>query len=263
MRCVRRYGGGPVLGALAALGVACATGTPTRAAEDGPSEQHFEYWTGAQAFDHVWSLYSGATVAPLGGIRQDGLRLRVVGGYGAYSYSGPRAVGLTSQVVKFHGTSTFGDVLAGYHHRFGPLTVKAFAGLAASNNLSSPDDPETVIRGSGIGGKIALESWLDIGDRAWSAIDVTWGSLHDTYAARARLGWRFGAKLSAGLETGAAGNVECDVARLGGFLRYEWSGGEVSVSGGASNGKLLDGLGAVDAAKSSVPFATLSWLTRF
>jgi hypothetical protein len=58
-----------------------------------PSVSHFELWAGAQAFKHAWSLYSGATVAPFASIQQDGLRLRVVGGYGAYTYAGPRAVG--------------------------------------------------------------------------------------------------------------------------------------------------------------------------
>ena len=55
----------------------------------------------------------------------------------------------------------------------------------------NPDDPETAIRGRGLGGKVALETWWNISDQAWTSLDVSWGSLYDSYAARARLGWRF------------------------------------------------------------------------
>jgi hypothetical protein len=259
-----RRGGGGRLSLRAVAVLVAATGLSAQArADDAAALPRFEFWTGAQAFDHVWSLYSGASVAPFGGIQEDGLRLRAVGGYGAYSYSGPRAAGLTSQVVKFHGTSTFTDLLVGYHKQLGPVTVKAFGGLMGADHRLNPDDPETGIRGAGFGGKVALETWWTISDAAWSSVDVSWGSLHHTYATRARLGWRVLPALSAGLEAGAAGNVEGDVVRGGAFVRYEWSGGEVSVSGGASNDKLLEaGAGAITA-KSSVPFATFSWLTRF
>src|SRR5205807_8263926 len=68
-----------------------------------------------------------------------------------------------------------------YHKQLGPLTVKVFAGLMAADNRLSPDDPETTIRGSGFGGKAALEAWWNISDPVWSSLDVSWGSLHDTY----------------------------------------------------------------------------------
>jgi hypothetical protein len=232
-------------------------------AEGAPSAPRFELWAGAQAFKHAWSLYTGASVAPFAGIQQDGVRLRVVGGFGGYSYSGPRALGVGSHVVKFTGAAAFTDVLVGYHKQLGPLTVKVFAGLAAADHEIRPDDPETAIRGPGLGGKVAFEGWWSISDRAWTSVDVSWGSLYHSYAARGRLGWRFLPALSAGLETGAAGNQECDIIRAGGFLRYEWASGEVSVSGGLSNDRLLEGIDGPGVARSSVPFATLSWLTRF
>jgi hypothetical protein len=187
-----------------------------------PSLSRFEFWAGAQAFKHAWSLYTGTTVAPFGDIQEDGLRLRMVGGYGAYRYAGLRAVGVGSQTVHFKGTVAFSDTLVGYQKQLGPVTVKAFAGLAAAQYRVEPDDPETTIRGPGLGGTAALETWWNISDRAWSSVDVSWSSLHASHAARARLGWRFLPALSAGLEAGSAGNRESDIVRLGGFLRYEW-----------------------------------------
>lgn len=229
----------------------------------GPPPSRFEMSVGAQAYSHAWSLYSGVTAAPFAGLDQDGLRLRAVGGYGAYQYAGRRAAGVSSRIVAFDGQTTFADLLAGYHKQLGPVTLKGFAGLTTTEHRISPDDPETAIRGGGIGAKLALETWWTISEQAWSSIDVSWGSLHDSYAGRGRLGWRLLPALSVGLEAGAAGNLECDIARVGGFLRYEWAAGEVSASGGWSNDKLLDGRQSAGLLEASTPFATVSWLTRF
>ena len=80
---------------------------------------------------------------------------------------------------------------------------------------------------------------------------------------RGRLGWRLLPTLSIGIEAGAAGNIECDIARAGGFLRYEWAAGEVSASAGWSNDKLLDGTPVAGLAAASTPYASLAWLTKF
>lgn len=228
-----------------------------------PNLSRFEFWTGAQASKTTWSLYTGTTVAPFGDILEDGLRVRVVGGYGTYRYAGPRAVGVGSEVVHFKGTVSFSDLLAGYQRQLGPVTVKAFAGLALAQHRIEPDDPETTIRGPGFGAKAALETWWTITDRAYSSLDVSWSTLHDSYAARARLGWRFLPALSAGLEAGGAGNRETDIVRAGGFVRYEWATGEISASGGFSNDTLGQGAGRTSLTQSNAPFATVSWLARF
>lgn len=209
-------------------------------------------------------MYSGSTVAPFGAIQEDGVRLRVVAGYGADRYSGPRAVGAGSQIVAFKGTGSFVDALIGYHEQLGALTVKAFAGVTAADRQIRPDDPETVVRGAGLGGKMALETWWNLSDWAWTSVDLSWGSLYQSYAARTRLGWRLTPALSAGLEASAAGNLECDIVRAGGFVRYEWTSGEISLSGGATTDQLDAGNGGLlSAAQAGTPFAMVSWLTRF
>ena len=63
-------------------------------------------------------------------------------------------------------------------------------------------------------------------------MDLSWSTLHDIYGARARLGWRLWPQLSVGVEGGATGSWDYDTARVGGFVRYEWATGELSVSGG-------------------------------
>jgi Cellulose biosynthesis protein BcsS len=263
---VRRYRARLIWGALAVFAATAGCWTSCRA-DDGAvnAAQHFEVWTGAQAYDQVWSLYSGVTMAPFGSVQEDGVRLRLVAGYGADRYSGPRAIGAGSHIVTFNGMGSFAEALGGYQQQLGSLTVKVFAGITAADRQIRPADPETAIHGAGLGGKAALETWWNLGDAAWTSVDLSWGSLYQSYAARARLGWRFTPALSAGLEAGAAGNIECDIIRLGAFVRYELASGEISLSGGAANDKLLHNGngGLLSAAQAGAPFAIVSWLTRF
>jgi hypothetical protein len=199
-----------------------------------------EAWVGAESFKRVWSLYSGTTFAPFGPLAADGARLRAVAGYGDYRT----------------GTVSFADLLVGYHAQLGELTIKVFGGVMLANHGAA--SPFSELDGMGVGAKGVVETWWNITDKVWLNTDVAYGTLHDTYAGRTRLGWRFTPQFSVGLEGGAAGSSETDIARAGGFVRYEWAGGEASLSGGmAREGFDIlwdDTTGA---------YATLSVLSRF
>jgi len=237
------------------LGVTANLCTPARADDSGGRPAHFEVWTGAQAYTDVWSSYTGFTLAPFGPIDQDGWRVRLAGGYGADRYT-------NSSGTRFEGATTFADGLIGYHRGLGPLTVKVFAGVAMVDRQIEPGDPGARILGTDFGGKAALETWLNLGDRAWTAIDMPWASLYRDYAGRARLGWRLTPELSSGIEAGAVGNFDSDIIRAAAFLRYEGARGEVSVTAGVSNDTLLSGNRRLDVS-SAAPFAMLNWLQRF
>jgi hypothetical protein len=252
---VRRGGAVLLLIICAMLGAGADVCSQARADDDGGRPQQFEAWTGAQAYRHVWSAYTGVTIAPFGTIEHDGWRLRIVGGYGADRYAGPSG-------TRFKAATSFADVLAGYHSQLGPLTVKVFAGAAMLDRQIEPDDPVARIRGTDLGGKAALETWLNLGDRAWAAVDLSWASLHQDYSGRLRLGWRLTPGLSSGIEVGAVGNFDADVLRTAAFLRYETASGEVSLTAGVSNDTLLSGNHRLDADQIT-PFAMLSWLQRF
>ena len=194
--------------------------------------------------------------APFGSVREDGFRVRAVAGYGAYRYSSPRWTGAGTQVLEFHGTIAFADLLAGYHKQWGPVTIKILGGLTAADQ--NVDDPESTSGGAGVGAKVVLETWWNITDKAWTSVDLSWTTLHDIYGARVRVGWRLWPQVSVGLEGGATGNWDYDTARLGGFVRYEWASGEVSLSGGLSGDGPNSGWVDVHG-----PFATFNMLTRF
>ena len=151
---------------------------------------------------HVWLIYSGATVAPQANIFEDGLRLRVAGGSGGYTYTGERR----GELVGFTAETAFAEALVGYLKRFGPLTAKAFVGIAAIEHSVTPLDPENPVQGQELGPKLVTELWLNMGNSAWSSLDVSWTSAHQTAAARSRTGYRVFGDVSLGIEGGLNAN---------------------------------------------------------
>ena len=237
--------------AIAVALIAIASLAPARA--DPAAHGWREVWGGADASAHVWLIYSGMTVAPHSDIFSDGLRLRVAGGYGGYTYVGQRR----SELVSFTAETAFGEALVGYLKRLGPLTAKAFVGVAAIEHDVQPFDPENPVQGQEVGPKLVAEFWLNIGSAGWSSLDLSWTSAHQTSAARLRSGYRVVGDVSVGVEGGVNANDLGEDARVGLFARYAWNGGEVSLSGGFS-GRFLQ-----EAQSLEDPYATANLLTQF
>jgi hypothetical protein len=204
-----------------------------------------EVWTGIDATRHSWAVYTGAAWSPLGTLDQDGLRLRFSGGYGEYRYEG------ASQ--RIYGTVTFADLLAGYQMGLGALTLKAFVGATFDGHSLLPFDAGNRVNGEATGAKGVLEAWLNLTPVAWAQLDLSYATAHESYFSRLRLGYRVTNTVSLGVEGGAFGNTASDSGRAGGFVRYEWPGGEMSVSGGVSG----------DIAAPRNPYGTLVYTMRF
>lgn len=238
------------------VALALMTG-PASAADPLPTPLWREVSAGADATPHIWLVYSATTISPFTDLWSDGWRIRLAGGYGQYHYDAarydPTVKKSRERLISFTGHTNFTDALIGYLWRLGPLTAKAFAGASMIGNDEAPDD---VLASSGrkIGPKGALELWLNIGDFAWASLDASYTSAHHTYAAHTRLGFRVLPTVSLGMEAALNGSAGRDYsddvaktvvdsplfdplhrdARLGGFVRYEWFGGEISLSGGIS-----------------------------
>jgi hypothetical protein len=250
--------------AVMAMAVATAAGLPGRAVAGEPQAPplpSLEIWSGGQAFGTEWSVYTGASWAPFGSVRHEGVRLRAVLGGGGYP----------------GGSVAFADLLIGYHKQQGPVTLKLLAGITFSQH--TPSGP-TSLDGTALGPKVLLETWWTISPNAWASLDLGfampfWHMADDMGDAldakridctcRLRVGWKIWRELSLGVEGGSGGPLAPSLqafpprngtAFAGGFLRYEWSSGEVSLSGGT----FLDG---DDHERSTRPFGTVSVLTRF
>jgi hypothetical protein len=145
----------------------------------------------------------------------DGLRLRAATGFGEYSYVGER----NAREQSFSAQTGFADALVGYLERLGPLTAKAFVGISAIEHDVRPFDPQNPVQGRAYGPKGVIELWLNMGDSAWSSIDASWTSAHETYAGRLRTGYRLFDDVSFGLEARINGNALDKDARGGAFIR--------------------------------------------
>lgn len=215
----------------------------------GPSGAAMETWIGIEAAGRARSAYAGFTWAPFGLVQTDGWRLRGTTGYGAYAYTGR----IDSVDSTIRGAVSFGDVLLGYQVGLGALTLKAFGGVTFDSHDLRPFDPGNAVNDTAIGAKVALEAWLNLTSRAWASVDLSAATAHESYFGRLRLGYRVLDQVSLGIEGGAFGNAASDNGRGGGFVRYEWAGGELSVSAGVS--------GNIE--RPDNPYGTLMLLTRF
>ncbi len=249
-----------MLGLLSAFGTiaAAASATPatdwTARIEQPVAEPWREIWAGAEATRQAWSAYTGMTVALGASVRDEGWRLRSASGYGRYHYQGYKYVGgHPIALTTIQGTSHFTDVMLGYESRFDQLTVKAFAGINMEGHQLTPDDSLNAARGTAYGFKAALELWINLTDAAWLSLDQGYASAHDTYSARLRAGYRMTPRLSVGPEAGAIGTKEMQNGRAGGFLRYEWLGGEASTSAGLTG----------DIAHPATPYASVNLMLRY
>jgi Cellulose biosynthesis protein BcsS len=196
-----------------------------------------EIWAGVDARAGMWLAYGGMTVAPWSTIHTDGFRVRSSSGYGQYAYNWNAA-------TRVKVTKTTADAMVGYQHQFGDLTAKVFIGMAIINN--DFDIPSRAFRTSDVdwGAKGAVELWLNITPRVWSALDLSYADTRATAAAHLRVGYRVFGQLSLGLEgrldhSDNTGYVQDNAgirhycsSRVGAFARFEWDGGEISAAGG-------------------------------
>ena len=192
----------------------------------------YEAWAGADMTSHSRSFYGGMTTSLSGDIRVDGFRLRSAAGYGTYAYTSPRWNGIVRAPVHFDGVQTFTDLMLGYQHGFGPWIIKVFVGGSQDQHVISPFDSENPVQGQRMGVKAAIETWLNIADKAFLQTETSWSQVFDTTGARVRAGYRINPAISAGLEGAYNANAVYEAGRIGSFGRFEWSRGEISVSGG-------------------------------
>ena len=240
-------------------GSIAVTGTRAEADSDVPSSSDpskygwREIYGGVDAARDQWLAYSGMTLAPWSrDIYSDGWRLRFGGGYGQYGYDTISPHTNCGDAVQndictegnrarqhFNVSHSYAEALFGYYLQLGRLTAKVFAGASMSTEQHlNAFDPSRNSDGTKFGAKGALEFWLNINDTSWSSLDLSYSSARNETASRWRGGLRATPHLSIGPELRYDKNIETgDSAwngRAGLFARYEWTGGEVSLAGGAA-----------------------------
>ena len=218
-------------------------------------EANREAWAGAEAFKHVWSLYTGSTYAPFGNLRQDGLRTRAVSAMSQYTYGGRRFDPVTGDAIwqNFRGAGRTTDLLVGYQGRLSDLTWKLFVGYQHAVVMLGPSDPETTVQGARHGAKGALELWYNLTPSQWASLDLTYATPFRSFSHRLRVATKATDAISVGAEAAAFGHQEGSTRRVGAFLRYDNGTHEVSGSVGWS----------MPRGDAGHAYGTVQWLYRF
>lgn len=243
--------------------------------DEAPSYGWREAWAGVDAAHDQWLFYSGLTVAPASrDIYGDGWRLRIGGGYGQYGYDGlaprppcgdatknDRCTETDRPTQHYKVSHAYAELLLGYYLRLGALTAKAFAGASLSDERHLVADSQEHDDGTYVGAKGVLELWLNVSEQSWTSLDLSYATARDEASARWRAGWRIAPQLSIGPELRYDKNIETGDGewdgRAGLFVRYEWTGGEISLAGGWSG--RVDDWDAPDVS----PYGTLNVLFQF
>lgn len=200
----------------------------------GGDDARLELFSGGDVTANSVFSYTGGVWALGGGIDSTGFRLRAMGGYGDYTYSGSlsRTGGLVP--TRFRGDVILMDLMAGHLWRRGDWTLKAYAGAQYVDHGIAPVDPNNSVSGSQWGAKGQIELWRNLGDKNWLSANGSYGTAFGDYWVQARVGHRFHRYLTMGLEAGGLGNEEYDAGRGGAFTRLHLKGLDITLSAGVS-----------------------------
>lgn len=220
-----------------------------------------EYWIGVEGFRHVLSLYGGVTWAPFATMNESGLRLRAAGSIsrydGAHAYTTVVNVGnaVVEQTAldRTNSTKQSAHAMIGWQWTTGPLTTKAFAGLAFAGERHVSSVSGQTDRANAMGAAAALEMWYNLSSASWATLDLLYTGTHRDVSARLRWGFRLNDKVSVGPEVAWAGNQGGDLTRGGAFMRYDNGLSEFNISVNAAR--------ASNAAPSL--YIATQWMQRF
>ncbi len=215
-------------------------------------------WGGGQFVGGDWSVYSGTAYALSGNVNGDGWRLRMIAGYGRYTYTGARLIAGQNVPTTFHGHTGFSDVMLGYRKQTGNLTIKGFLGAASVTHGVTPFDPDnpTIATDYGVSG--ALEVWLDLSNRSWLSAETKYATVSKSFSTTLRAGHRLWPAFSLGLEAGILGNADFSAGNGAVFTAYEFDAfnrrdSYLRLSAGVSGDRDMD----------LKPYASLSYALKY
>jgi hypothetical protein len=188
----------------------------------------------------VWAGLVGA----LGGrLRDDGPRLRVMGGAGRYRYRTDAAPDGVNDVLLFSG-----EFLLGYRRAFGPAEATVYLGPHTEGHWLTWLDPSHRTQGVTTGVKTAVELYRRLSDEWYVTLSASASTVHRRYHARTALAHEFPKAFTLGIETAVHGDARYAEPRVGLFAQTAHRRTVLRLSGGYLS----------NSDKGRGPYATLS-----
>lgn len=226
-----------VSAALPALGVAGAnaadwyTGSPANSRATGPNNPLGSIDLSLSAAPSAAHAVLIGTIAPFGGLEQNGLRIRMVGLMGGYSYDAS-AVG----VGKVNGDQVGGSLLLGHDWIVDKTKFGVFGGLDVLNNKLNKNDPDNKTEGTTIGFKAGFDFYTTPTTSTMATGTFAFSTANSAYYMRLKGGIAVYEQVYIGPETLVLGDSFYSQWRLGMHLSGVKLGPvQFGVSGGYVN----------------------------
>lgn len=134
------------------------------------------------------------TIAPFDGLDESGLRFRLTGVLGRYSYIGGNGIGRVT------GTQSDGSFMVGYEWVLNAATVAIYAGAEINDNRLSVNDPNNASKGLHAGGKIALDFYVNPTPNSMLSGVLSYTTASNAYYTRFKAGLAIAPQLYVGPE---------------------------------------------------------------
>ena len=171
------------------------------------------------------------TIAPFAGFDQSGMRLRLGGVLGQYSYVGGNGIGRVT------GTQMDGSFMVGYEWVTRRASFGVYGGVDMNNNKIDKYDSANNSTGQATGAKIAIDFNYRPTDYTMFSGVASFSSAHNAYYARFKAGYSIGQQVYVGPEAIFMGDDFFKQWRIGGHL----TGAKFGIlQVGASAGVLVD-----------------------
>ncbi|MFV0280411.1 MAG: cellulose biosynthesis protein BcsS [Rhodoblastus sp.] len=149
-----------------------------------------------------------ATIAPFSGMDESGLRVRLGGVIGQYSYN-------KTLLGSVKGTQTDLSLMVGYEWVMPRLTFGVYGGGNYDHNSIDRYDPDNASIGKGVGMKVALDFNYRPTDLTMFSGVASYSTMHSAYYARLKAGYAFAPQLYVGPEAIFMGDDFFSQWRLG------------------------------------------------
>ena len=171
---------------------------------------HLYFFGGVDIAHNSNISWFGATTAPSNTLDEDGMRVRLLGGFGHYRYRAQALIG-GENVGKF----STGELQIGKRLSFDPIMISAYGGLEIKNYGLDLPDPDNPANGTKYGAKGTLEIYARLNPNWFVTGYGNISSVYNNYSARVSINHELARYFTLGIEGGTAGDNRSNEMRAG------------------------------------------------
>lgn len=174
------------------------------------------------------SAWIGLVASPMANLGDNGPRIRLMGGYGRYSYKTAIVPGGIND-----GEYTSGEFMLGWRHDISGVIVTTYVGAHVEHHSLANPDPGNRASGTETGIKGIVELFARPAPGWIASANASLSSVYTSYSMRAMIAREINSKLLLGFEAALLGNERYHEPRAGLAAQMLWGGRILSLAAGA------------------------------